>query len=287
VNAWIYFPLYRGITMSKIIYATTKNSGPKWSPDSNIFVTADLNLGPLSVWQGHNFGASYAWALLGPDLAMPGAQSNNIPTVTDYPWGPTGAFAGGPSPATFSTDNTYSWKRGHLINSRWHGPGNNWANLTPLTSIANSNHQSVEAYIDRYLEGSRLYEQAANRNHWYGVFYAVQCSTTPFADVPALNKLYSYAPEFIKISWRAICVPKLVNLALPVVMLNPLLAGGLSSVPALPFPFPVPPAIPGWPLAVLPASNIAGGAVAGAGAFVIPPIQANGFDGEIEIHQDK
>lgn len=269
--------------MSRIIYTTTA-TGPKWSAQSIIFTSTARIMGALSIRQGRNFGASSASVILGPDIMMPGGQTNNPPTATGYPWNNPPTFAGGP-PVTFSEDVLHTWIRGHLVNGRWGGPGNNWANLTPLTTIANPNHASVEAYMDRYLVSSLNYENAGYRNEWYGIYYAVQCSANPFAAVPANNDLYSYAPEFIKITWRAVSIPKPVNVPVATAAANPLMGGPLVAVPALPFNLPFPPAIAGWPVAVLPPGNIPGGAVLGGLPAGFPAWQNNGFDGQIEIHQ--
>jgi hypothetical protein len=271
--------------MSRIIYQTTA-SGPKWSAPQAIFTSTEILTGPLSVRQGRHFGASVASAVLGPDIMMPGGQTNNPPSVGGYPWDNTSTvFSGGP-PVTFSQDNTHAWIRGHLINGRWGGTGNTWANLTPLTSIANPNHATIESYMDRYLTSSLNYENTTPyKSAWYGIYYAVQCSANPFAAAPANNDLYSYAPEFIRITWRAISIQKPVNQPVVTVHANPLVVGTPAAVHVLPFPAPTTPTINGWPVAVLPPGNVPGGAVLEELPARFPAQQANGFDGQIEIHQ--
>ncbi len=270
--------------MSRIIFDTTTASGPKWSAQSSIFTSTPIVMAPLSVRQGRNFGASCCWVVLGPDIMMPGGQTKDPPKATGYPFTDPATFAGGPS-VTFDQDSTYVWVRGHLVNDRWGGTGSDWRNLTPLTKTANANHATIEDYMDRYLTNSLSYENADHRNSWYGIYYAVQCSVNPFAAVPAANNLYSYAPEFIKVSWRAVSVRKPVNVSVKTAAENPLLAGAPAAVPVLPFPAPAPPRIPGWPVAVLPPGNAPGGAVLGGLPRGFPAQQLNGFDGTIEIHQ--
>ena len=103
---------------------------------------------------------------------------------------------------------------------------------------------------------------------------------------PANNELYSYAPAFIKVSWRAVAIPKPNSQAAGIqAYLNGL--AGFPTVAALPFAAPVRPlAIAG---ACVPlAGNVAGGAVfayPGAGGVAYPAAQGNGFDGDIEVHQ--
>lgn len=270
--------------MSRIIYYTNAQGVPKWSAPSIIFREEMGGMGPLSVRQGQNFAASNSSALLGPDLNMPGGGGNNPPTATGYVWSLPVTFAGGPA-VTFDLDGNYQWKRGHLVNGRWGGSGADWRNLTPLTNIANPNHSTIEAYMDRYLESSLNYETSGYRTHWYCLWYAVQCSAAPFSAAPAPGDLYSYAPEFIRVNWRAVSVIKPVNYSVAQVQANPLMAGGPVTVPVLPFTAPVVPQVPGWPVAVLPPGNVPGGAVLGALPVGYPAAQANGFDGQIEIHQ--
>lgn len=270
--------------MSSIVYTTTSAGVQKWSTQSVIFQLTKSAMSPLSVRQGQAFGASAASGLVGPDLKMPGGEFNNPPTATGYVWNQPATFAGGPV-ITFTEDGNYQWKRGHLVNGRWGGLGSDWRNLTPLSNIANPNHATIEAYMDRYMINSLAYEQAAHRTHWYCLWYAVQCSANPFSGAPSKGDLYSYAPEFIKVSWRAVSVVKPINSSVAAVTANPLMAGGPVTVPALPFAAPATPGVPGWPVTVLPAGNVAGGAVLGALPAGYPAAQANGFDGHIEIHQ--
>jgi hypothetical protein len=126
------------------------------------------------------------------------------------------------------------------------------------------------------------------RSDWFGVYYCVQCSQSPFAHgyIDADAELYSYAPEFIKVSWRAVRMIKPVGQPVHTVVagmnLHP-----FQAVPIFPVGFqrpPIPAAINGTP--TLPAWNAPGGGnVLGALPLGFPAAQANGFDGEIEIHQ--
>lgn len=269
--------------MSRVIYATT-HAGQHWSADTPIFTITREASGAQAQRQIANFGASWAAAVLGPDLIMPGQQGVNAPTAVGAPWNQL--LMGGP-PLCFIQDVNNIWVRGHLINGRWGGAGNTWQNLTPLTAIANPNHATVEAYIDSFLISAHNYEDAAHRNDWYGVYYCVQCSAAPFSDPMTTNNgnLYSYAPAFIKISWRAVSIPKPVNTQ-AVTAANNIGTYAVNAVPALPMGFVVPP-VPGVMVGAqtLPAPNVAGGAVLGALPGAFPAAQANGFDGTIEIHQ--
>ncbi|MBO7942561.1 hypothetical protein JTP77_042660, partial [Streptomyces sp. S9] len=71
--------------MSRIIY-TGAPGNPHWSTNQPMFTLARAQLGALAVRQIANFGASSASAVLGPDLAMPGQQGNNVPTAVGAPW---------------------------------------------------------------------------------------------------------------------------------------------------------------------------------------------------------
>lgn len=288
--------------MSRIITNATATR-TIWSQQTPIFL-ALIQLNPNLALRGDpnqpiRFGASSASALLGPDLMMPGQQANNPPTVRDYPWSNSPPiFQGGPNLPFDQAHQVWvpnvmrfigPWVRGHLINGRWGGSGNTWRNLTPLTQQANQFHSPIEQHMDNYLTNSLRYEDAAHRNHWYGIWYKVQCSVAPFsqslAQIPARNNLYSYAPAFIKITWRAVSIQKPVGQNSLTVRANPLMAGQPLGVPNLPFQFALPP-LP----VVQPPGNIRGGniypAPAIAGVTVGFPVEANnGFDGEIEIHQ--
>ncbi len=91
----------------------------------------------------------------------------------------------------------------------------------------------------------------------------------------------------LKVSWRAVQIPK-PNLPATGIQAHLDNLAGFPTVAVLPF------AAPGRPLAIggacAPAiGNIPGGPVfayGGAGGGAYPAAQANGFDGEIEIHQN-
>lgn len=262
----------------------------RWSPEGTIFTTCRENNGPLAQRQGRNFGASYASIILGPDLAR-GQGPTNAPSIGGNIWDTT--VPNGPV-VTFAQDGLYTWIRGHMINGRWGGSGGNWNNLTPLTSQANSNHKTVEAYMDSFISASYGYEVNNNvngyglgRDDWYGVYYCVRCSQSPFADpmTDAQNNLYSYAPAFIKVSWRAVRIAKPVgqqvnNVIYGMNILN------FQAVAVFPAGFIVPnrPQVLNG-VNVLPAGNVAGGNLLGNLPVGFPNAQANNFDGDIEIHQ--
>ncbi|BAP57985.1 hypothetical protein THII_3688 [Thioploca ingrica] len=100
--------------MSKV-----KNPGGNWSTNQSIFTLAKLDYGLLSRRQGIEFGASYASAILGPDLKMEGwGGVGNSPKVGKAPWDALLPGQGRPK-IKFSEDVTYiKWVRGHLINGR-------------------------------------------------------------------------------------------------------------------------------------------------------------------------
>lgn len=270
--------------MSRIIY-TGAPGNPHWSSNQVIFTIARQQQGAQAARQITNFGASSASAILGPDLQMPGVQGNNVPTAVGPPWNQL--LVGGP-PLSFVQDGNYAWIRGHLINGRWGGPGNTWQNLVPLTGVANANHATVEGYMDAFIAACYQYETGGYRADWYGVYYCVQTSANPFSAPGVTNNinLYSYAPEFIRILWRAVRIAKPVNVSTAVAAAN-MNVYPFFAVPAFPGGF----AVPARPLVMngvnaLPPGNVAGGAVLGAPPAGFPAAQANGFDGQIEIHQN-
>jgi hypothetical protein len=222
------------------------------------------------------FGATTGSILLGPDLAM-GQGPVNAPSIGGTYWDTANRTG-----ETFLNNVGYVWIRGHLINGRWGGSGGTWNNLTPLTALANSNHKTVEKYMDDYIIACLNYERAADRDFWYGVYYSVRCSVNPLSDVASTNNnnLHSYAPEFIKVSWRAIVMTKPVGqfAGLNVLFWQPVAA------------FPVGFNVPVRSQAIganqtLPTTNVPGGLLLGAPPINFPLAQANGFDGDIEIHQ--
>jgi len=270
--------------MSRIIYTGAPNN-PHWSTNQPMFTIARPLAGPLAVRQIANFAGSSASAVLGPDLAMPGQQGNNVPTAVGAPWNQL--LVGGP-PLSFVQDGTYPWIRGHLINGRWGGPGNNWQNLVPLTGTGNANHATVEGYIDGFINACYQYEVGGQRASWYGVYYCVQASVNPFSDPNVTNaqNLYSYAPEFIRLSWRAVSIVKPVNVA-PATAAANISNYAVAAVPVFPMGFVLPqlPAVMVGAQVLPAAGNVPGGAVLGALPPAFPAAQANGFDGQIEIHQ--
>lgn len=156
-----------------------------------------------------SFGATYAYAVLGPDLKMPGGEMANTPNVDAPLWN------GRPkriTKITFNEDKKYEqWIRGHLINGRWGGTGSNWRNLVMLTNHANKTHRDVvESFIDAYLKVSRFHEQNNKQDPIYGIYYLVRCSEDSFAGKVNnfTDNIYSYAPHFIEVSWRAIEIQK-------------------------------------------------------------------------------
>ncbi len=250
-----------------------------------LFTSARVQNGGLAPRQGFNFGGQYGAVLIGPDISMPGGITINPPQAGGPIWDTV--VPGRPN-VTFVTDANHAWKRGHLVNGEWNGSGVAWTNMTPLTPADNVNHKTVEQYMRNFCSKSLQYDVGAGgyKANWYGIAYLVQCSTDPWAAHPANTELYSYAPAFIKVSWRAVAIPKPNSQAAGIqAYLNGL--AGFPTVAALPFAAPVRPlAIAG---ACVPlAGNVAGGAVfayPGAGGVAYPAAQGNGFDGDIEVHQ--
>ncbi|KWZ38495.1 hypothetical protein WS72_27055 [Burkholderia savannae] len=271
--------------MSFLNYGT--RTTPRWTIDQPIFTIVRARQGRQATYvPGRQFGASCASVLLGPDLKMPGQGRHNPPQVGGAPWDVV--MAGGPA-VTFVQDENPSyrpWVRGHLINGGWGGSGRDWRNLTPLTHSANMNHKTVETYINNFLELSRQYEASGRRDAWYGVYYCVQCAADPFALNPGATDLYTYAPSFIRIGWRAVRIDKPVggSTALGVAQLavNELTAGALNAAPVLPF---APPARAWGPSPTLPLGERPGDPVLGSFPGDCPPAAGNGFDGWVEVHQ--
>jgi hypothetical protein len=176
-----------------------------------LFTSARLQNGGLAPRQGLPFAGQYGAVLIGPGISLPGGKTNNPPVAGGRIWS---KLAGpGRPPVTFVQDLNYSWKRGHLVNGEWSGPGQ-WSNMTPLTPSDNVNHKTVEQYMRNFCQASLTYDATGPyKPAWYGVAYLVQCSTDPWAAVPSNTDLYSYAPAFIKVSWRAVRIPKPNNIA--------------------------------------------------------------------------
>jgi hypothetical protein len=278
--------------MSRVLNAATG----RWTTDLPFFACKFLQYGQQSVRHGRTFGATHASALLGPDTQGVNGFQFHPPSVGGPPWDqlfpappapppvlpppPNAAFPPWTAPLVkFTEDGRFTWIRGHLIAGEWRGTGGSWTNLVPMTSVANKNHATVEAFIKTFLNNSHAYEEG-NRPDWFGVFYHVQCSVAPFADhqTDAPSNLYSYTPAFIKVTWRGVRVSKPTNINNP----QP---GNLGILPLLPvqiFPFNLPASLPAG---ALPANNMTGGPVFRAAPPNFPARQNNQFDGDIEIHQ--
>lgn len=257
----------------------------KIQTQQTLFTNAQAhNANALAPRQIFQFGGRYGFVLIGPDISMPGGITINPPSVGGAFWDTL--VQNGP-PVTFNSDTNQFWKRGHLVNGEWGGPGNDWLNLTPLTAVANPNHATVEQYMRAFCQASLTYDNSNGvyKPDWYGIAYMVQCSQDPWSDPTQTNNtnLYSYAPEFIKVSWRAVRIPKPTNLQANQIAGYLASIAVLNNVPTLPF---TPPARPGAISgACVPVGNTPGGQVfAGYGNFPAPQYN-NQFDGEIEIHQ--
>ncbi|MBY8604372.1 hypothetical protein [Burkholderia arboris] len=250
---------------------------------------------------GHPFGACWAWGLIGPDKfpdkgQMPGG----------YPWSgvaPNPASAWPPHPFA---DDIYRfgkppvlsedrWIRGHLINQGW-GGDTVWRNLTPLTKLANANHETVESFIGRFLDASFGWDERGSveaARYWYGVLYWVQCAAQPLSAAPKPTDLYAYAPNFIKLRWRAVRLQKpdsrgteaLVRQQAAQAVANGTLEY-LQNRRDIPFDFGTSP-VAGKSTLPTGSEYRPGGALQGTTAgppyFQVAPSR-NDFDGDIEIH---
>lgn len=277
--------------MSKIEFDPGINANGKrgriTKHEGNFFCLIQPARGAEVVRQNYNSGASWAYAVLGPDLKRPGSQQTNTPNATKP--GFTSGWVGANRPASiFSTNrfNMDSWKLGHMINGAWGGSGTSWQNLTPLTHTSNMNHKTIEGHMNNYLTSSYTYDANSNsvRLYWYGIQYLVECSADPFADngVDVPTNLYAYAPEFIRVTWRAVRVLKPTDRTtnqIPTFLNN----CNFQSVPVIPFNFPN---FPGnlRNNGALPNGNVRGGNAINSGRVLVP-MQANGFDGSCDIFQ--
>lgn len=271
--------------MSNLMYYDLNNrhAYPRMQAQKKLFTSAQLVNGSLAQRQGMQFAGQFGFVLIGPDISLPGGRTNNPPTAVGPIWN---ALAGSGRPAvTFANDANCAWVRGHLVNGEWSGPGNMWQNLTPLTPTANHNHATVESYMRTFCQASLAYDNAPSvyKPAWYAIAYLVQCSVNPWAATPANTDLYSYAPEFIKVSWRAVEIQKPNKPAALIPTHLNLNSTVFAAVPSLPFTPPIrPPAIAG---VCVPAGNTPGGGVYPHFIAGYPAAQPNSFDGEIEVHQ--
>lgn len=257
-------------------------------------ITSNIHYGQLAQRQGRQFGASWASAIMGPDVLE--NPHNNVPNIGGAPW--DNHYPNNTPLVTFVNDVQNTWKRGHLVNGLWGGTGVDWRNLTPLTGIGNSNHATVEGYVANYLHACHVYENK-DRDNYYGLQYVVCCSSNPFAQNPHDNELYSYAPEFIRVSIRALVFTKPNNRnnanwtrdqAQNAVNIS--FANGVG-VQAFPQDF-ILPNVPTvmrnqhQPVLVLPNhnGNVAGGQVFNPPNNHILPMQNNNFDMDIDIFQN-
>ena len=171
------------------------------------------------------------------------------------------------------------------MNGEWGGPGGNWKNLTPLTATANANHKTIEQYMKSYLKSSLSFEREKKPPNWYALLYAVQCSKDSFATKPAKNVLYSYAPKFIRVTWRAVEIEKPKGVPIETAQSDPA-SKGVQSATDIPFQITRPRNLPanGLP-ANQPEDQVLGnlGEIKPYGSLF--QTRCNAFDGEIDIHQ--
>ena len=271
-----------------------------WTADTVLFTSHRQDQGPLAIRHGRSMGGRSAYALLGPDIAMPAGTTNNPPTATGAGWNAPWGGVGGPA-IYFMQDASQTWIRGHLINGEWDGSGANWDNLVPMTSGGNANHKGVEGRMKVYLQNFRAFDKSNNgrNNYWYALQYWVQASTDPWAAHPApAGNLYSYAPNMIRVTWRVVRLPKPAPGTWP----NSLAAVGATPgwIDATPVLTPATPAnvmldLPNLQANNLPAvlvNNAANLAGVGGPVYALPPgapaihPAACLSDGTVEIMQD-
>lgn len=255
--------------------------------EGNFFCLIQTDQGAEVSRQNYNSGASWAYGVLGPDLKRPGSQQTNTPNVNKA--GFTSGWVGTNKPSSIFLTNRFngdSWKLGHMINGAWGGSGRSWLNLTPLTHTSNMNHKTIEGHMNNFLSSSYTYEANSNnhRPYWYGIEYLVECSVAPFAAnlVNVSTNLYAYAPEFIRVTWRAIRILKPTNRTpnqIPTYLDNYV----IQSVQNIPFNFPN---FPGnlRNNGALPQGNVRGGNAINSGIQLVQA-RANNFDGSCDIFQ--
>ena len=248
------------------------------APNTLGFTMENYFRGPLRMVHGMSFGASWAECVLGPDIAAPGGiVTTNQPSVSgegwDLPWNTPPV-----RPGHVFIQDQLTWRRGHLINGEWGGRGDNWDNLTPLTSQANSWHTGVENAMRSFLAASYSYDiNGAYKNNWYGIHYRVVRSVYPFADPANQANLYSYAPSHINVCWRAIQLPKIHNNSLAQIVANAVANYVQAAI--------LPPAFPNFNVYNAPQALQNHQSVDPLVAAAQPwAANANGFDDSIQIH---
>ncbi len=272
--------------MSKFITGISLAGKVFKSPEVEVFVKAHENYGPVSNRQGLEIGATAASILLGPDVRMPDEIRFNPPQISGSVWD---TVLGGNRPeTTFRQDRTYRWDKAMLLCGQWNCSGKLWNNIIPVTETAFNNHETVEEYINEYLEACYQFELDEYREIWYGLFYGVVCSEEPFSEKSETSdtNLYSYAPKFFKISWRAITITKPITItaedarqAMETYTINPVekFPKGLE--------LPEKPGIMHSTTCISESGNPPGGALIAELPSNFPEAQDNGFDGDVEVHQ--
>lgn len=248
------------------------------SPDMTVFMLGAAQYGPIYQIHGKSMGATWAHCILGPDIAAPGGiQVNNQPSIGGEGWNTP--WVGMGFPAHTLVQDSESWKRAHLINGEWGGPGNNWQNLTILTAQANRWHTGIENHIRNFLYAARNFDlQNPMPNYWIGVEYQVVRSLDTFSVPPSnANDLYTFVPSHMVVRWRAVALPKIAG-AIHIVIANAVANRAALAI--------LPPGFGGFPAYNVPAVLIAhqntGNYIAGAPALYGP--NANTFDRDVEVH---
>jgi hypothetical protein len=179
----------------------------------------------------------------------------------------------------------YSWKRGHLVNGDWGGPGQ-LVNMTPLTPADNTNHKTVKQYMRAFCQASLNYEGGRTGHIGTALLTSFNVPSIP-GQLCQLTRTYIHTRprssrcHGVQCRFRNLIYPR------PGYGLQSNVAG-FPTVAAFPLGFNV----PARPLAIggacVPLANLAGGKVynyPGFNGTAYPAIQANRFDGGIEVHQ--
>src|SRR5262245_19505849 len=159
--------------------------------------------GPTRTYNNINCGGSQlVVAILGPDLGDGRKRGSSTASGKSLSRVISGLNRTSPG---------RSWVAGHLLNGEWGGSGTDPKNLTPLTSEANSNHETFEGHIKNLLVVCNQIDNDQNSAalaYWYAVEYKVEVSATTFAQTPAHDDWHSYAYSHITIKYRVVTVDK-------------------------------------------------------------------------------
>ncbi|CDY77278.1 hypothetical protein BGLT_06190 [Caballeronia glathei] len=195
------------ITREMILAYRIKERPPARSITEEVRVgLVDVRFGPVRMEGPFNHqpisSGTRMEAILGPDASnvsrqyVPGTRTNGN-SLREF------------MTALVQDSYTKDWKAGHLLNEELGGDGQNAANLTPLTSKANSAHKSFESHIKRMLlQCHRIDREDKACTHWYGVEYKVQVSHDRYSAPFDADLIDSYVALFISIEYKYIKIEK-------------------------------------------------------------------------------